>query len=253
MDLLKAIDSRCSRRKYLPTPIDKDDIEKLNALLEQYNREGCTDMRMVLNNGGAWNGLRNSYGMFSGVANYIGLIYKKNDFQALERMGYYGELWVLNATMLGLGTCWVGGSFKRALCPFDIKDDEQIACTIAFGHVERQLSGKEKLFHRLTHRKTKSVADMMQADADAPEWFIDGVKAVQKAPSAINRQPVVFAYKDGIASASVAKYNEVGIALDFGIAKQHFELGAGGGKWDWGNNGAFRYKSLSSEYKGSTD
>lgn len=29
------------------------------------------------------------------------------------------------------------------------------------------------------------------------------------------------------------------MAFDFGIAKAHFELGAGGGKWEWGNNGEF--------------
>jgi len=29
------------------------------------------------------------------------------------------------------------------------------------------------------------------------------------------------------------------LAIDFGIAKLHFEIGAGGGKWSWGNNGEF--------------
>jgi hypothetical protein len=29
------------------------------------------------------------------------------------------------------------------------------------------------------------------------------------------------------------------IPLDFGIAKLHFVLGAGGGKWEWGNGGKF--------------
>ncbi|MCL1873280.1 MAG: hypothetical protein FWF85_04100, partial [Clostridiales bacterium] len=40
------------------------------------------------------------------------------DAIGLERLGYYGELWLLQATALGLATCWVGGTFKRKLCPF---------------------------------------------------------------------------------------------------------------------------------------
>lgn len=242
MTIQEAIVARTSRRKYSPAPIPADQAEKLQALLAAYNAEGNVDMRLVLGNGDAWNGLRNSYGMFSGVTNYVGLIYNMKDPKALERLGYYGELWVLQATALGLGTCWVGGSFRRELCPFTLAEDEMVACAIAVGPVAAQLSGKEKLMRRITHRKTKSIADMTRADGPLPDWFERGMQAVQRAPSAVNKQPVLFTVADGKVTAAIPDDQSVGMALDFGIAKLHFELGVGQGSWDWGNQGAFHHE-----------
>lgn len=239
MTLQQAIEIRRSRRKYLPHPIDRETTEKLQALLLEYGKQGTVDMRLVLNDEAAWNGLTKSYGLFSNVRNYVGLIHQKGDWEELERLGYYGELWALQATVLGLGTCWVGGSFRRSRCPFVLTKGEMIACAISVGPVFSKLSGKEKWIHHFTHRKTKSAEDMIQSDAPLPGWAQKGMQAVQKAPSALNRQPVLFSYRDGILSASIEQPNDIGSVLDFGIAKAHFELGAGGGAWKWGNGGIF--------------
>lgn len=237
---LEAIQARRSRRKYLQAPISAPIAERLQALLDAYCAEGDVDMRLVLNNGDAWNGLLKSYGMFSGVQSYAGLIHQKGDVEALERLGYYGELWVLEATALGLGTCWVGGSFRRALCPFDLKEDQMIACTIAVGNVEASLSGKEAIIRRITHRKVKTVEEMSVVQGDAPAWFAQGMQAVLAAPSAVNRQPVTFRAEQGCVTASIPDVTDMGAVLDLGIAKLHFALGAGGGAWTWGNGGAFQ-------------
>jgi len=98
---------------------------------------------------------------------------------------------------------------------------------------------KEKLIYAMTHQKTKSAQELYESDAPIPEWFKSGISAVQKAPSAVNRQPVTFAYKNGVTSASVKDIGISGMALDLGIAKLHFELGAGGGSWDWGNGSPY--------------
>jgi len=68
------------------------------------------------------------------------------------------------------------------------------------------------------------------------------MRTVQKAPSAVNRQPVMFSYKDGKVTAGVKNYNDIGTVLDLGIAKAHFELGVGNGKWEFGNHAEFAYK-----------
>lgn len=241
MIINEAMQVRTSRRKYCTTPIDPATVAKLQTNLDACNAEGNVDMRLVLGNGDAWNGLRNSYGMFNGVTNYVGLIYRQDDPSALERLGYYGEKWLLQATALGLGTCWVGGSFKRELCPFTLAEGEMIACTIAVGNVQEKPSGKERLIRRLAHRRTKTIAEMSRVSGAALPWFEDGMRAVQLAPSAINKQPVLFAAENGVVTASVEDPTNVGTALDFGIAKLHFELGAGGGQWEWGNGGAFHH------------
>ena len=241
MTLLDAVNIRCSRRKYLSKPIESPCIAKLQALITEYQDHGRLDIRLVLENGAAFNGFRKSYGMFSGVKNYICLIGDKSDMINTEKLGYYGELLVLHATILGLGTCWVGGSFHRASCPFGLRKGESIICAIAIGHVSTKLGMREKFIRNITHRKTKSIEQMHKSTNIVPEWFISGIKSVQMAPSAVNRQPVTFLYTgENAVTASVKDITGDCYALDLGIAKLHFELGAGGGTWGFGNGAEFK-------------
>jgi hypothetical protein len=125
--------------------------------------------------------------------------------------------------------------------PFLLSDNEILVCTIVIGNTDENDSFKEKLIRNLTHRKVKTVEEMFTSDNSVPDWFMEGMKAVQKAPSAVNRQPVAFSYKDGKVFAAVKDILAEGMALDLGIAKLHFEIGSGGGKWTWGNNGEFSH------------
>ena len=244
MTLHEAIEVRRSRRKYIPGPVDGGAAEKLRELVRGYNQAGNIRMELVFDNGNAFGGLRKSYGLFSGVTNYALLIAPKDDYAAVERLGYYGELFTLNAVALGLGTCWVGGSFDRKLCPVRLSGGELIYCSIAFGNVPREYSAKEKFIHRLIHRKTKTAEEMIKTDAPALDWFMDGMRAVQKAPSAVNRQPVEFLFFGGKVTAGIKNTRDIGSVFDLGIAKLHFELGASlragkSGKWKFGNYGEF--------------
>ena len=239
MTILEAIDARRSRRKYIPELLEAAKAQRLQALAQEYSAAGDVRMELVLNDGTAFNGLRKSYGMFAGVQNYAGLIAGKDDTQAVERLGYCGELLMLHATAMGLGTCWVGGSFDRKDCPFTLSGDEMIVCTITIGRTEEQNSRRERLIYNVTHRKTKPLEKMFCADGPAPEWFMAGMRAVQKAPSAVNKKPVVFSYQNGQVTAAIPDINNTGAVLDMGIAKLHFELGAGGGTWAFGNGAAY--------------
>ena len=239
MDLITAIDARRSRRKYLPAPLKPYDADMLSSHISEFNAKEQVKMRLVLDNGEAFNGLRKSYGMFSGVRSYVAQIGDKADVLGLEKLGYYGELLILHATAHGLGTCWVGGTFDRDSCPVDLADGESIVCAITVGYAPEKLSAKERLIHRVTHRKSKTLDQMYTSVALVPDWFIAGMGAVQKAPSAINRQPVVFSYRDGAITASVKDIAGEGFAFDLGIAKLHFELGCGGGEWAFGNGAEF--------------
>ncbi len=46
------------------------------------------------------------------------------------------------------------------------------------------------MISKLSHRKTKTVEEMYHSNEEVPNEFINGMKAVQKAPSALNKQPV---------------------------------------------------------------
>ncbi|MBC3889776.1 hypothetical protein GH810_15845 [Acetobacterium paludosum] len=45
------------------------------------------------------------------------------------------------------------------------------------------------------HIKTKKIDDMLKSDSEKSEWLLDGMKAMQRTPSAINQQPDQFIKK----------------------------------------------------------
>ncbi|MBC3803216.1 hypothetical protein GH808_01990 [Acetobacterium fimetarium] len=239
MDYKKAIEDRRSRRSYLEKPINDIAVERLQNLIEQANEESGLHLQLCINNNDALSGVKMSYGMFKNVRNYIALVGKKSDLDLAEKIGYYGERIVLEAKLLKLDTCWVGGSYKEKSCQCDIGADETLRGIITIGHAPEALSFKEKAICSIMHRKTKKTEEMLKSDIEIPEWILDGMKAVQRAPSAVNQQPVQFIYKNGKFNAFVIL--KLGCEMiDLGIAKLHFEIGADNiGKWKWGNSGEF--------------
>jgi nitroreductase len=235
MDYLEVIEQRRARRSYLETPVDKEKLDHLSSLIKRYNEEADLSITLVLDGTQAFGSFKKSYGMFKNVRSLIALIGKKQDPNQKEKLGYYGELLVLEATNLGLGTCWVGGTFDRGSKFVDIKQDEELVCVIPIGNIGQEKTFKEKLIHKMSHRKSKSIEELFKSDSPIPQWFMDGMKAVQKAPSAFNLQPVKFEYKNGKVTAFV---EDTRFLTDLGIAKAHFSLTAGG-SFEFGNHGDF--------------
>lgn len=238
MNFLEAIEQRRARRTYLGTPVDKKKLDHLNSLLEKYNKEADLSITLVLDGSQAFGSFKKSYGMFKNVRSLLALAGKKGDPNLKEKLGYYGELLVLEATIMGLGTCWVGGTFDRGSNIVNVKPDEELVCVIPFGNIVQEKTFKEKLIHKISHRKSKSLEELFTSDSHVPQWFLDGMKAVQKAPSAFNMQPVKFAYINGEVSAFV---EDARFLTELGIAKCHFSLAAVG-SFEFGNHGKYQKK-----------
>jgi len=232
---LEAIEKRYSRRSYLNTRIDNSNLKVLKATIENYNKVSGLSIQLIEEGRETFHGLTKSYGMFSGVQSFFALVGSTEDLNLKEKVGYYGELLVLEATKLGLGTCWVGGSFDRKHCPCTIKEKEALICVIALGNVEEKQSFKEKTIHKMTHRRPKPLEFFYTSDVPAPDWFLAGMKAVYIAPSTANSQPVHFTLKNDIVIAQVKSTNYFQL-VDLGIAKAHFEL-ATGRHFELGNHG----------------
>lgn len=235
MDSLEAISTRISRRTYLDTPIEAKKLQQLENLIHKYNKEADLSMALIPDGSDAFNGLRKSYGMFKNIRTIIVLKGKKDDPNIKEKTGQFGEMIVLEATKMGLGTCWVGGTFERDNLVLRASEGEELTCVITIGNIAQDQSFKEKIIRNLTHRKTKPVEAFYEADAAIPQWFLTGIQAVQKAPSAVNLQPVIFDFKKGEVTAFV---KEERFLTDLGIAKAHFSL-ATGGTFAVGNHGKF--------------
>ncbi len=226
MTLLEAISARHSVRKYLAKEIPADIIAVLQAKIAECNKVGNLNIQLVLNETKAFTGML-SYGTFRGVKNYLVMVGEKAD-DLDERVGYYGEQLVLLAQTLGLNTCWVGLSYRKVPEAYNVGKDEKLVCMIALGYGETQGG---------THR-IKSVEDVSNASDTTPSWFRKGVEAALLAPTAVNQQKFSFEYvgmHNGRHQVRAKKgFSMIGYALiDLGIAKCHFEIGAGEAGFDW--------------------
>jgi nitroreductase len=220
MDLMEAMRARHSVRAYTDRPIDGEALEGLNAEIEACNRESGLHIQLCLNEPGAFSGLIARYGRFKNACNYLALVGKK-DPELEEKCGYYGERIVLAAQRLGLNTCWAVGSFSRGKAAAEVREGEKLTLVISIGYGENQGAP----------RKTKSVEQLSRVSGDMPGWFRSGVEAAQLAPTAINQQQFRFELTgDRVRAVALPGYCA---KLDLGIAKYHFELGAGEGGWRW--------------------
>lgn len=237
MDLKSAILERISRRTYEKEPIADIDREKLEAAVWECNRSAGLHIQMKLGDGEAFSAAK-SKGFLSGVENYFAMICKKDDPIGDEKIGYYGESLILLCTRLGLGSCWIAGTYDKNLCHVEVGEDEELRCVIVFGSVKPKESIKERAIAKSVKRNSKEIKDMLSAYDDVPNWVVDGVRYAVKAPSAQNRQPVKF-FCDGESVFAKVKGDHKYDLIDLGIAKLHFEIGAGVGTWEFGNGGMF--------------
>ena len=81
--------------------------------------------------------------------------------------------------------------------------------------------------------KGKQPEAVMRADSPVPEWFQKGIDSALLAPTAMNQQKFTFSLKGNTvtAKAGMGFYTKV----DLGIAKYHFEVGAGKENFRWGD------------------
>ena len=219
MELLEAIQARHSVRAYSDRIIEPEKKQILLDKIDEINEESGLHIQLISDEPKAFDGFMAHYGKFSGVTNYIALIGKKtNDLS--EKCGYYGEQLVLLAQQLVLNTCWVAMSYTKVKSAYKIDAGEKLVVVISLGY-----GGTQGVAH-----KSKSVKDVSDSDA-AADWFTRGVEAALLAPTAMNQQKFRFEKKGGRVSACAGTgfYSKV----DLGIAKLHFEIGAGKDNFKW--------------------
>lgn len=231
-DITAAIEARVSRRTYLETEIAPQTLAALQEKIAEVNAESGLNIAWLADGAAALAGGK-SYGMFRGARALLVLKGDRTLPHLREKLGYYGEILVLEATALGLGTCWVGGTFDaKALA---VPQGEELVCVVPVGNVRANASVREKLLRGIIHRKSKSVEQLMQADAPLGGELRRAVELVQRAPTTRNLQKAVFTLQNGEVTAHVPDDYPLDM-VDLGICKLHFECGAGG-RFEWGNGG----------------
>ena len=101
------------------------------------------------------------------------------------------------------------------------KTDDKLGYVLALGY------GKQT---GVPH-KSKPGDAVAKADGPLPAWFKAGAEAARLAPTAMNQQKFTFTLKGNevSAKAGLGFYTKI----DLGIAKYHFEYGAGTENFAW--------------------
>ena len=215
-------------RAYQGQPLSDADARALQERIDALNREGRLHIQLIRNEPKAFQGTLAKYGKFRGVTDYLVMAGIKAD-DLDERIGYYGEQLVLFAQTIGLNSCWVGLSYTKVPGTYILNDGEIIKAYIAIGYGETQ---------GVSH-KIKRIDQVSNVSESTPDWFSRGVEAALLAPTAVNQQKFSFEFlpaEDGQLPRVRAKkgFSLIGYThMDLGIAKYHFELGAGTDNFRW--------------------
>ena len=192
-----------------------------------------------------------TYGVIKGASTYVVAVIEKAD-NDLEEFGYIFEKMITYATSLGLGTCWLGGTFKKSEFSKAIKQksNEILPCITPIGYPSSRKSiiesamrfavgskrrkGWEEIFFNRDFSKPLSEAEAGN--------YVESLEMLRLAPSASNKQPwrivkdnaefhFYLQHTKGYAKLQSHDLQRV----DIGIAMCHFDLTAKeigiAGKW----------------------
>jgi nitroreductase len=242
--ILELIPSRISIRTYDPKPIQQDHINQMSVFLDELNRQAQSKIRFrILStqmDGKETNIKLGSYGVLSGTHTYLISVIHEKEGDALE-LGYLFEKAILKATDLGLGTCWLGGTFKRE--DFEkntqLNDLEYIPIVSSLGYIKDKRSLIESAMRFGVGANNRKAWDTLffldddkhplsKNDAGNYEKVFEMVRF---GPSASNKQPWRIVKQDKFFHFYCARNPGYGDMMkydlqlnDIGIAKCHFEL-----------------------------
>lgn len=220
MNLKEAMKERHKVSHYLPSPLTKGDRKLLKDRIAQLNEQYQLSITLVTGSSDGLN-LLSKLIFAKNVQNYF-ILAGPNQKDLDEKLGYVGSELMLFAQVHGLNTWWIGGMYDEKGAKKHLsKETDVIRGIIVVGYGEDQ--GKP--------HPSKEVRDISTYQGEIPEWFNDGVEAVLLAPSALNQQPFKIFGKGN--SVKIDCGNGAFAKIHLGIAKHHFELGAGSEHFQW--------------------
>jgi Putative TM nitroreductase len=245
------IKHRYSCRDYIERPIGDAERAALAAVLASLdigpfgNRCRPTLLASTPDDRAALKGL-GTYGFIKGATGFLLGAVKPGPLD-MEDYGYLLERAVLEATDLGLGTCWLGGTFTKSSFArkIDARPDEVVPAVIAAGYPTE--TSRKHWLRRGAGSERRLPSDKLFFDEE-PQTPLDPgtdgdlaaiIEAVRWAPSASNKQPWRLIRKDGAWHFYLARTKGYGKGplsslvkmadlqrVDLGIAMCHFELAA---------------------------
>ncbi|MBU3195976.1 nitroreductase [Clostridium algidicarnis] len=180
-----------------------------------------------------------TYGVIKGAKQYIGTTIKLESM-ALEALGYELESVILYLAHLGIGTCWLGGTFNRKgfAKAMNIGEDEIFPIITPYGYAATKKHLKEIMMRKTISADQRKEWDMLFYKDDFNSTLTKEeakdlefpLEMVRLGPSASNKQPWRILLKGN--SCHFYEYKEPGYSdrfqydiqrVDMGIAAAHFD------------------------------
>ncbi|MFZ6026716.1 MAG: nitroreductase family protein [Chloroflexota bacterium] len=267
--IAQTISRRYSCRRYEERPIEAATRRQLQRALDELHTGPLgTKTRFVLVAAGeadrqSLRGL-GTYGFIRGATGFIvGAVNEAE--KALEDFGYQMEKAILAATDLGLGTCWLGGSFTQSSFAKKIgmRTGEFVPAVTATGYAAPAQTGREATFRRRLQADCRYPWEQLFFDGspgrsmtpEAAGAYAQALEMLRIGPSASNKQPwrILRAgnawhfylqrtpgYGKGTLLFGILHLADLQ-RVDIGIAMSHFELTAQAlglsGRWEVGDPG----------------
>lgn len=242
--ITELIKKRHSVRNYSDQPVTPDQQRKLEAFIKTLENPFGQPVKFhlldrTINSGAQKLG---TYGVIQGSQHFVGATVG-GDGLNLEALGFEFETVLLYLTSLGLGTCWLGGTFDRRgfAGAMDVTTDELFPIISPYGYAADKLHLKEKAMRALARSDSRKDPTELffQNDFNTPltaeqsgAWTVP-LEMVRLAPSASNKQPWRILLLDDV--LHFYEYKSPGYSsafaydiqrIDLGIAAAHFYLTA---------------------------
>jgi hypothetical protein len=246
MSTIEAIRMRVSCRTYSNTAVEPDKIAKLTEYLKSNTDVPFgSKIRFELLNFNNMNmselKLLGTYGVIKGARQFIvGAVLDQP--KAMEDYGYSMEKNILTATSLGLGTCWLGGTFNRTgfAEKMNLAEGELLPAVTPVGYSGDRRSVIERVFRfSAGSDKRKPWKELFYEGSigtpltkDSAGNYTTPLECVRIGPSASNKQPWRIIKDHDNYHFYIKRtpgYDRVFGAIriqniDMGIAMCHFEL-----------------------------
>lgn len=230
MQITESIRERKSVRSYTGEPLRRELAEQIRKYIADLPQQfgGKARIELVSRHGGLEPVKLGTYGVVSGAIDYLVLIHDDAPLAGVN-VGYMFEQTLLFCTGLGLGTCWIGGTFKAEDFASQVKiaDSETLRIISPVGSPAEKM----KLLDRIMKAgagsaKRKPFAELFFADEignplSQDNRYAQPLEMVRLAPSARNIQPwrvIVTGNSVHFYYIEKSRFNDI----DMGIALCHF-------------------------------
>lgn len=233
---MKWIKQRRSVRTFNNVKIDDDLIGNINLFLNELEDKHRGKYKFPLVHLDL-DGKIGTYGVIKGANTYIGGVLLEDG--NLVELGFLFEKIIIHLTSLGIGTCWLGGTFKRSqfFKAMDLTEGERLLVMTPIGYTEEKMSFKEKSMRTLAKSdKRKDFDELFFNDSLEPldlynlKDFKDALDMIRIGPSASNKQPWRVIKVDSDFHFYLKRTRDYGKILDYdiqmmdiGIAMYHFQ------------------------------